>query len=120
MTSTTTDKPTTEEESVTTEKNKPLGTVTIKEAALLLDTSQMSPAAVREHIEYIANTTGFTATRYSTEDPNKMLYEGKIDNSLLTLDRMPVDSRLISMETWRKMRDIISSVQEAEKEAEQK
>lgn len=85
----------------------------LRETALLLDKSEISNKEARENIENIVETTGFTVTRFSREDPNKMLYEGPIENSLLTLDRMPIEAKDLSMETWRKMRELIVSVQDS-------
>lgn len=81
---------------------------TLRSLALAMEEGDISLPSARKTLSEIMDA-GFTEAYFDTEDPNKMIFRGNPDNSLLTLDRMAAE-RSISRQTWRAVRDIIDSM----------
>lgn len=82
---------------------------TLRSIAMEIEKDDIKPSVAKAEVQRI-HDEGFVDTYFSKDDPNKMVFHGEKDNSLLTLDRLDSE-RTIQRSTWSKMREYIESAQ---------
>lgn len=91
---------------MTTKKTQP----TLKASAIQFENREINSSEMEQVVRDILRGPGFTETHFDAENPNKMVFKGSPENSLLTLDRLDAE-RTIERETWRAIRGFIEKHQ---------
>lgn len=84
-------------------------TYTLRSIAMAVEKDTIKPSVAQEEVKKI-HDEGFVEAYFSKEDPNKMVFHGNKENSLLTLDRLDSE-RIIQKSTWNKMREYVEKAQ---------